>query len=128
MLSEDSFGILKLAVTVCNLELKLAAVASRSSIAGALLRTSLPQRRHAVVNFLRGLSRDELECLAEFEGACMIESLFSPRVNPYEILINFFGLPDSSRTGNDDDAAHKTCILLKWLECAGIVNGSRDPR
>ena len=79
------------------------------------------------MTFLRGLSRDELECLAEFEGACIIESLSVPQVNPYEILMSFFGVSDSSRPNNPDDMAHKTCVLLKWLDCAGIVSRGRAP-
>src|SRR5271168_2169431 len=65
------------------LELNLAVVASRSSLVGALLRTAAPAHRLFVVDFLRGLSRDELECLAEFQGACVLEAQDLCSFNPY---------------------------------------------
>jgi hypothetical protein len=98
----------------------LAVVASRSSVAGALLRTVTPVKRPAVVDFLRGLSLDELECLADFEGACTLEGddsrEWSNRLNQYRLLPAFFDHSTSGRWQNPDDRAHKTCIVLAWLE------------
>jgi len=102
----------------------LAVVASRSSLFGALLRTALPNHRHAVFHFLRGLSRDELECLAEFEGAMAMETWEFPGISPYEILMEFFA-DWGCRTNNEDDLAHKTCVVLSWLECAGTLGRIR---
>ena len=103
------------------LELILAVVASRSSIAGALLRAVIPAKRRIVVGFLRGLSLDELECLADFEGACALESelLGSSGFNQYRFLPTFFDHSTTStcdRWQNADDRAHKTFIVLAWLE------------
>jgi hypothetical protein len=98
------------------LELNLTAVASRSSLFGALIRAVLPENRHLVLDFLRGLSRDELECVAEFEGACLLECLTAKICNPYRLLGPFFDSSVSERWQNADDCAHKTFILLAWLE------------
>jgi hypothetical protein len=98
----------------------LAVVASRSSLAGALLRTVTPVKRRAVVGFLRGLSLDELECLADFEGACTLEADNCPDwsngLNQYRLLPAFFDYSASERWQNPDDRAHKTFIVLTWVE------------
>jgi hypothetical protein len=99
------------------LELNLAVVASRSSFASALLRTVIPSKRRSVIDFLRGLSLDELECLADFEGACTLEnSLFETQHSPYRLLPQFFDPAASDRWHNSDDRAHKTFVALAWLE------------
>jgi len=98
------------------MELNLAVDASRSSLVGALLRTAAPATRHSVVNFLRGLSRDELECLAEFQGACVLEGLDVRNLNPYALMAEFFDPGVSDRWINADDRAHKTFVVLAWLE------------
>jgi hypothetical protein len=110
----------------------LAVVASRSSLVGALLRTAAPANRFYVVDFLRGLSRDELECLAEFQGACVLEALDLCSFNPYNLLGDFFDPQICDRWGNADDRAHKTFVVLAWLELltrrrhvAVAVNGSK---
>lgn len=93
----------------------LAAVASRSSLMGALIRTSFSSDLHSVLDFLQGLSRGELECLAEFQGACLLEMNDQP-VNPYRLLAEFFDPAVSERWRNCEDRAHKTFIVLSWLE------------
>jgi hypothetical protein len=98
------------------LELNLAVAASRSSLVGALLRTAAPANRHYVVDFLRGLSRDELECLAEFQGACVLEAQDLCSFNPYNLLGDFFDPQICERWTNADDRAHKTFVVLAWIE------------
>ena len=97
-------------------ELILAAVASRSSLVGALLRTAIPVNRHVVLNFLEGLSRDELECLAEFQGACVLEEEFSVACQPYRLMADFFDPSVCERWGNPDDRAHKMFVVLAYLD------------
>ena len=94
----------------------MAVVASRSSLVGALLRAALPVNRPTVLDFLRGLSRDELECLAEFQGACVLEAMDFELFNSYRLLSEFFDPRTSERWHNADDRAHKTFIVLSWLE------------
>ena len=93
----------------------MAVVASRSSIAGVLLRTVPSANRHLVVDFLRGLSRDELECLADFEGACLLESFGPHPLNAYSLLPVYFD-SYAERCQNADDIAHKTFVVVAWLE------------
>jgi hypothetical protein len=97
-------------------ELTLAAVASRSSLVGALLRTAIPVNRHIVLDFLQGLSRDELECLAEFQGACVLEDEFSVACQPYRLISDFFDPMVCERWRNPDDRAHKMFVVLAYLD------------
>ena len=97
-------------------ELNLAAVASRSSLVGALLRTAIPVNRHPVLDFLQGLSRDELECLAEFQGACVLEEEYTVACQPYRLMADFFDPTLSDRWSNPDIRAHRTFVVLAWLD------------
>lgn len=97
----------------------MAAVASRSSLVGALLRNAIPVNRQKLFDFLRGLSRDELECLAEFQGACVLEAEFSVACHPYRLMAEFFDPCSSDRWSNPDDRAHKTFIVLEYLDHLG---------
>jgi hypothetical protein len=90
----------------------LAAVASRNSLVGALLRNAGSASRHSIFHFLRGLSRDELECLAEFQGACILES----GSNPYRLMADFFDPDYCGRWHNSNDRAHKTFVVLAYLD------------
>src|ERR1700730_834549 len=91
------------------LELILAVVASRSSLMGALIRTANPSNLHLVLDFLTGLSCGELECLAEFQGACLLEmcETSDKPANPYRMLAEFFDPAVSERWRNCEDRAHK---------------------
>ncbi len=93
----------------------MAAVASRSSLMGALIRTANASNLHSVLDFLSGLTSGELECLAEFQGACLLEMTGGP-VNPYRMLPEFFDPAISERWRNCEDRAHKTFVVLSWLE------------
>lgn len=91
----------------------MAAVASRSSLVCALLKSADPTTRLLAFGFLQGLSLDELKCLAEFQGACVLESLVNSP-SPYRLLPDFFDSGD--RWPCPEDRAHKTFIVLEWLE------------
>lgn len=92
------------------------ALASRSSLVGILLRTALPSDRPSVLDFLRGLSRDELQCLAEFQGALIIESQDSPVENPYRFMAKFFSPVHFERREDPCDRAHKIFVVLAWID------------
>jgi hypothetical protein len=68
--------------------------------------------RPLVLDFLRGLSRDELECIAEFQGACIIES----EHNPYRLMPEFFDSGVSDRWISAEDRAQKTLVVLAYLD------------
>ena len=99
----------------------MAAVDSRSLMVGALLRSAFPSNRHFVLDFLQGLSRDELECLAEFQGSCVLEEEFSVACHPYRLMAEFFDPSVSERWRNPDDRAHKMFIVLAFLD---ILHGA----
>lgn len=94
----------------------MAVVASRSSLVGALLRTGNPAYRHSVYDFLRGLSRDELECLGEFEGAWVLERQLGKQQSPYALMAEFFDPASSERWRNPEERAHKMIVLLTYLD------------
>src|SRR5580704_4967185 len=102
-----------------HLELTLAVAASRSALMGALIRTANPSLLHLALDFLTGLSCGELECLAEFQGACLLEAGDKP-ANPYRMLAEFFDPAVSERWRNCEDRAHKTFVVLSWLEVQKI--------
>ena len=116
MLSGGLCGIMWLVVIRTFPGVNLAVIASRYSLVGALLRKAVPAKRHSVFNFLRGLSRDELECLAEFQGACILESE-TPGHNAYRLMADYFDPNYAERWGNSsDDRAHKTFVVLAYLD------------
>jgi len=98
-------------------ELNLAtAVASRSSLVGALLRGGNPSYRPSIYDFLRGLSRDELECIGEFQGAWVLENQCGVAQSPYRLMADFFDSVVSERWRNPDERAHKMFIVLTYLD------------
>jgi hypothetical protein len=57
-----------------------------------------------------------LECLADFEGAVAIESQLTETPNAYRLMEDFFEPSASERWFNSEDRAHKTFLVLAWLE------------
>lgn len=106
----------------------MAVIASRSSLIGALLRGTPPVWRHITLNFLRGLSRDELEVIAEFQGSFLLEAEYSGARNPYLLLPEFFEPEVSSAWQNAEDKAHKTFVVMGYLDhLAGSVCLTAQP-
>jgi hypothetical protein len=68
-----------------------------------------------VLDFLCGLSRDELECLAEFQGACLLEEECQA-CHPYRLMADFFDPLVCARWHNPDDRAHKMIVVLAYLD------------
>ena len=93
----------------------MAAVASRSSLLVALLRNSAPANRESLFQFLQGLSRDELQCIAEFQGSCILESSLAT-VSPYRVIEDFFDPQISDRWCNAGERAHKIFVVISWLD------------
>jgi hypothetical protein len=101
----------------------LAAVASRSSLVGALLSTADPANRDSLESFIQGLSHAELECIAEFQGACIIDSEFSG-FGEYRLLTEFFDANLCERWRNPSERAHKTFVVLAWLDLRKSVSAT----
>ncbi len=93
----------------------MAVVGTRSSLVAALLGSSAGSNRHSITNFLEGLSCDELRCIAEFHGACIIESEL-PGNGEYRMLAEFFDAAFGDRWPDAGERAHKTFIVLAWLD------------
>jgi hypothetical protein len=100
----------------------LAAVASRSSLVGALSRTADSGNRDCIESFLQGLSRDELQCIAEFHGACIIESEFSC-CSEYRMLGEFFD-PGLNDRWSEEERVHKTFVVLAWIDLRKSASGA----
>lgn len=100
----------------------LVTVASRSMLVGALLRNVVASQRNSLLNFLRGLSKDELQCLAEFEGACILEVDGTKVANMYRLLADFFDSKPSERCYTPDERAHKTFVVFEYLN---ILHGRK---
>lgn len=92
----------------------MAAVASRSFLVGALLRNTVPSHRHSVFVFLRGLSQGELECLADFQGALILEAE-SGLLNPYRLMEEFFHA-EQPGWNTSFDRTDKAFIVLTYLD------------
>jgi hypothetical protein len=79
------------------------------------IRVAHTSRRRSVSEFLEGLSQDELQCLAEFQGACLIETEYRA-FHTYRLMAEFFDPAMSARWHNATDRAHKTFVVLAWLD------------
>lgn len=94
----------------------MANIASRSFLVGALLRHAVPTQRHPLFSFLRGLSQGELECLADFQGALILESQ-TGSVSAYRLMEEFFQQKLSLQCKSAEEKAHKSYVLLTYLDC-----------
>ncbi len=76
--------------------------------------------------FLQGLSQDELQYIAEFLGACALESVGHAAFNREELAegIRQFERVRSARTGRQSDREHKMILLLEYLCRANLTHCS----
>jgi len=67
--------------------------------------------------FLQGLSNDELQYIAEFLGACVIESYMDEACNRRQLAdgIAHFDRFRSAPCGGHNDPDHKMIVLLEYL-------------
>ena len=93
----------------------MAVVASRASLVNALLSGASPANRESLSEFLSGLSCDELQCIAEFQGASILEA-GPAQYSEYRLLTKFFGAESAGRWPDAAERAHKTFVLLTWLD------------
>ena len=76
-----------------------------------------PRFQRKARKFLLGLSTDELQYIAEFLGACMIESLGQSAVSRGEMAegIAYFEQIRRAPAGYQADREHKMIVLLEYL-------------
>ena len=95
----------------------------RSTLLAALVGCAERSRKLTARRFLAGLSADELQFIAEFLGACVLESPpvcgcsraeLGDRISRFQLLR--YGGPQCS----SDDQAHKMILLLEYLCRSGF--------
>jgi hypothetical protein len=94
----------------------------RKALVAALVSCIDSPNRSLARRFLRGLSRDELEYIAEFLGACILESpgrRCCSRTQMAEIIAEF----QQGRPGNSPDQEHKMILLLEFLFAGTLSTG-----
>ena len=74
--------------------------------------------------FLQGLSADELQYIAEFLGACFLESSGHTPCDRRQLAdgIAHFDRLRSRRAGCLNDQEHKMILLLEYLSCCKLTH------
>jgi hypothetical protein len=57
-----------------------------------------------------------LECIADFQGARLLEEEYSVACHPYRLMADFFDPVSGDRWRNPDERAHKMFIVLSFLD------------
>ena len=94
----------------------------RDTLVAALLSCSDNPLRPEAHRFLLGLSADELQFIAEFLGACVLDPLQkwgSSRAQLAERIAMFQRARASRWTFNSEDRDHKMIVLLEYLSRYG---------
>jgi hypothetical protein len=95
----------------------------RSALVAALVAGAQNSLRSRVRRFLRGLSCDELQFIASFLGACILESAGKP----HGIVCISGGVPEFERRRGGpgaEDSDLKMILLLEYLCRGGIERNS----
>jgi hypothetical protein len=87
----------------------------RATLVNALSTCAAERLRDNAIHFLEGLSADELQYIADFVGACILEDGLAPE----EGLDAFARYRAGARTSDDggilSDQEHKMVLLLEYL-------------
>jgi hypothetical protein len=102
----------------------------RRTLLDALLGFADKSRRSGAHRFLTGLSADELQFIAGFLGACVLESAAEGPRSHAELDDTLMDFPASGRcrTTPSYDQEHKMILLLEYLRRSGIRQVSRVSR
>jgi hypothetical protein len=95
----------------------------RRTLLDALVGCADRSRRSGARRFLAGLSADELQFIAEFLGACVLESPARRPCSRAELgdgISRFQSLRDRCREVPSSDQEHKMILLLEYLCRSGI--------
>jgi hypothetical protein len=108
------------------------AVAKKSSLVCALVACLESSQRRSTRRFLQGLATDELQYIAEFLGACILESggqCRGSRTQLAEAIKQFErnrhgAIADANSRGLDSlqDQEHKMILLLEYLCRSGMTH------
>jgi hypothetical protein len=70
--------------------------------------------------FLQGLSSDELQFIAEYLGACILESAGTGSGSPSGMALRVAQFQAARAPDLPTDQDHKTILLLEFLRRAGV--------
>jgi hypothetical protein len=95
----------------------------RETLVAALVSCAHSSLQSRSRRFLAGLSRDEMQFIAEFLGCCILESARWPvcsRAQLAEAISEFQRARRGFRGSCSEDQEHKMILLLEYLCCSGI--------
>ena len=102
----------------------------RTALISAIAAYSEERSRTAARRFLQGLSRDELQYIAEFLGACVLESGEPVECTHDELadgILHFEHLR-RARAADFADRRHKMTLLLEYLRRCSLNHYSLSVR
>lgn len=92
----------------------------RSDLVAALASCSDDPMKYKTRRFLAGLSRDELQFIAEFVGSSILEGAESCPHSRWEIVERVAQLRMRANGSSTPDQDHKTILLLEFLRRSGL--------
>ncbi len=90
----------------------------RTALVAALVSCADSPHRSQARRFVQGLSSDELQFIAEFLGACVLDSAGNPcasRAQLAERITRYQQASDGCRARRSADRDHKMILLLEYL-------------
>ena len=90
----------------------------RSTLVAALVSCADSPHRLQARRFVQGLSSDELEFIAQFLGACVLDSAGQPCVSRQqwaERITRYQQMTSGRQTSRSADQEHKMILLLEYL-------------
>jgi hypothetical protein len=95
----------------------------RETLVAALVSCADSSLKLRSGRFLAGLSRDELQFIAEFLGCCILESARRSVCSRAQLAESVFAFQRARRGlcgACSEDQEHKMILLLEYLCCSGI--------
>jgi len=95
----------------------------RETLVAALVSCANRSLKSRSRRFLAGLSRDEMQFIAEFLGCCILETARRPvcsRAQLAEAIADFQRTRRGLGGSCSEDQEHKMILLLEYLCCSGI--------
>lgn len=99
----------------------------RNTLVAALVSCADSPNRPRARRFVQGLSSDELQFIAEFLGACVLDSAGKPcasRAQWAERITRYRQVSNGCHTCHSADEDHKMILLLEYLCRSGAPDAS----
>ena len=98
----------------------------RSALVTALLACSDSSLKNRARRFLQGLSSDELQFIAEYLGACILESTESCQGSCAKTIAGFnYPIAEFNYRWETPDQDHKMILLREYLQRSGLPADAR---